>query len=144
MKRAMISVMIFAFLSGQVMLNANQVENEIRSILKKQQEAWNQNNIKEFMKYYWNSPELTFQSGNNRVIGWETLLTRYQKNYPSGAMGKLEFKDLSIKILSEDLAYVLGRYHLTYDDKAPAEGLFTILLMKRPEGWRIFHDHSSS
>ena len=144
MKKAMINMMIFVFLSGLVMLKANPVENEIRDILKKQQAAWNQNNIKEFMQYYWNSPELTFQSGNNRAIGWETLLARYQKNYPSGAMGKLEFKDLSIKLLSDDLAYVLGRYHLTYEDKPPAEGLFTILLRKMPEGWRIFHDHSSS
>ena len=139
-----IGIIAIIFLSGTLMTGTEQVEKELRDILKKQQDAWNQNNIKEFMRYYWNSPDLTFQAGNTRILGWDALLARYQKNYPSGGMGQLEFKDISVKILSKDLAYVLGRYHLTYDNKPPAQGLFTILLKKSPEGWLIFHDHSSS
>lgn len=46
-------------------------------------------------------------------------------------------------ILSEDIAYVLGRYHLEYPE-VTREGLFTIIFKRFPQGWRIIHDHSSS
>jgi beta-aspartyl-peptidase (threonine type) len=55
----------------------------------------------------------------------------------------MTFKDLETEILSEDIAYVLGRYHLEYPE-VTREGLFTIIFKRFPQGWRIIHDHSSS
>ena len=57
-------------------------------------------------------------------------------------MGKLDFTDIEIKVLSGDFAYVLGRWKLTLKDTSK-EGLFTIILQRFTEGWRIIHDHTS-
>lgn len=121
-----------------------QIETDIRAMLDAQVEAWNRTDITSFMDYYWKSDELSFQSGNSRRLGWEALLKRYQTNYPVDKMGTLTFKDMSVKIMSDKIAYVLGRFHLLYSDNTTKEGLFTILFKRLPEGWRIIHDHTSS
>jgi beta-aspartyl-peptidase (threonine type) len=118
------------------------VENEIRVILDQQKISWNEESLKGFMEYYWNSEKLTFQSGNKRLHGWEALLSRYEKRHSDGKWGKLDFTDIEIKVLSNDIAYVLGRWQLLYEDSSE-EGLFTIIFLRMPEGWRIIHDHSS-
>jgi ketosteroid isomerase-like protein len=56
-------------------------------------------------------------------------------------MGKLTFSDLEVYPLGRDAAYVLGRWHL--DRVAgPIGGNFTLVL-RREDGWRIVHDHTS-
>ena len=94
------------------------------------------------MEDYWKSEDFTFQSGNNRLYGWQSLLNRYEKSYSGENWGKLDFTDIQIKVLSNDHAYALGRYKLTYKDSTK-EGLFSIILQRMPAGWKIIHDHSS-
>lgn len=118
------------------------VENEIQDILDKQKISWNEENIEGFMEYYWNSEKFTFQSGKKRLHGWDALLSRYKESYSGEKWGKLDFTDIEIKVLSNDIAYVLGGWKLLYED-ASEEGLFTIIFLRMPEGWRIVHDHSS-
>ena len=118
-------------------------EGEIKAVLEAQQTAWNKGDIEGFMAYYWSSDDLTFQSGNARTHGWNDVLARYKKSYPAGTMGILAFSDLAVRPLGPDAAFVLGRFRL---DRAGAisEGVFTLILQRRPEGWRIIHDHTSS
>lgn len=94
------------------------------------------------MKYYWDSEDFTFQSGNNRLMGWNALLSRYKENYLGENMGTLDFSDIVIKALSTEYAYVLGRWKLLFKDSSK-EGLFTLIFQRFSEGWRIIHDHSS-
>jgi ketosteroid isomerase-like protein len=117
--------------------------NEIVRILDLQKSAWNNGDIEGFMAYYLKSDEITFQSGNTRIAGWETVLARYRRNYPSGNMGRLDFTDLAVNILSGDAAYVLGRFKLDIGGEH-REGVFTLILRRTGEGWRIVHDHTSS
>ena len=58
-------------------------------------------------------------------------------------MGKLSFKELKIDVLGTDHAFVRGRYELTLT-KETATGIFTLLMKKLPEGWRVVHDHTSN
>ncbi|NIM57394.1 MAG: DUF4440 domain-containing protein [Candidatus Aminicenantes bacterium] len=118
------------------------VENEIQGILDKQKISWNEENIEGFMEYYWNSEKFTFQSGKKRLHGWNALLSRYKESYSGGKWGKLNFTDIEFKVLSNDIAYVLGRWKLLYEETSE-EGLFTIIFLRMPEGWRIIHDHTS-
>ena len=118
------------------------VKNEIQTILDRQKTAWNRGNIEGFMEDYWKSKNFTFQSGNNRLHGWNALLSRYEKSYSGEKMGKLDFTDIEIKVLSNDIAYVLGRWKLAFIDSSN-EGLFTIIFNRKPEGWKIIHDHTS-
>ncbi len=118
------------------------VENELTDILGQQKISWNEENIEGFMEYYWNSEKFTFQSGNKRLHGWEALLSRYKESYSGEKWEKLDFTDIEIKVLSNDMAYVLGRWQLLSNDSSE-EGLFTIIFLRMPEGWRIVHDHTS-
>lgn len=121
---------------------AEDIKSELLKILEIQKTAWNKQDILGFMAYYWKSEEFTFQSGANRLRGWNALLERYQKSYSGENWGLLDFTDLEVKVLSSDYAYVLGRWKLTIKE-SKKEGVFTIIFRRFPEGWRIIHDHSS-
>ena len=94
------------------------------------------------MEYYWKSEEFTFQSGNKRLNGWDALLSRYKESYSGEKMGKLDFTDIDMRVLSKDFVYVLGRWKLVFKDSSK-EGLFTILFQRLPDVWKIIHDHTS-
>jgi ketosteroid isomerase-like protein len=137
------SVFLWIFIScSRSRLDEHSVQDTINSIIKRQQIAWNNHDIEEFMADYWQSEDLTFQSGDRRLYGWKTLLNRYKTNYAGEKMGTLIFSDIEIKILSADSAYVLGRWKVTQEDTA-ANGVFTIIFKRFPSGWKIIHDHSS-
>jgi len=145
MKNAATLAMLF---SGALALTAAvpgqpSPESQVRAVLDAQQAAWNKGDIEGFMAYYWKSDDLTFQSGNVRTHGWNDVLARYKKNYPPGTMGVLAFSDLAVRPLGPDAAFVLGRFKLDRGGSL-AEGVFTLILRRTPEGWRIVHDHTSS
>ncbi|MBD3415257.1 MAG: DUF3225 domain-containing protein [Candidatus Aminicenantes bacterium] len=118
------------------------IQDTLFSIIKQQQKAWNNHNIEGFMADYWQSQDLTFQSGDQRLYGWETLLKRYQTNYAGEKMGTLTFSDIRIKVLSEDSAYALGHWKVKQED-VTHKGVFTIIFKRFASGWKIIHDHSS-
>ncbi len=116
----------------------------IRAVLDDQQAAWNRGDVNAFMQGYWNSPDLTFAGSSGVTRGWEPVMARYRKNYPdAAAMGHLDFSEIEIRLLGNDAALVLGRWHLTRANDAPG-GVFTLVFQRFPQGWRIIHDHTSA
>lgn len=115
---------------------------QVTRVLELQKDAWNRGDLEGYMVYYWRSDQLTFQSGANRVRGWETLLERYKKGYSGDRMGQLDFSDLEVKPLGRDFALVLGRWSVDIQGEKKG-GVFTLVMKKFPEGWRIIHDHTS-
>ncbi len=120
-------------------------EEAIRKVLDDQAKAWNRGDLEGFMAGYWKSPELTFSSGGEQTKGWEATLERYRKRYKGEGkeMGTLAFTDVSVQTLSGDSAFVRGRFQLVRTKDKPS-GLFTLIVKRFPEGWRIVHDHTSS
>jgi ketosteroid isomerase-like protein len=118
----------------------------IESLLQAQVEAWNSGDIPRFMEGYWRSDSLRFASGNAIQQGYDNTLARYHRSYPDRqTMGTLAFTLFEVSILSPGTATVFGRFHLTRDAAiGDAEGLFTLIFRKFPEGWRIVSDHTSS
>ena len=118
----------------------------VAGVLRNQVAAWNAGSLEGFMEGYWQSDSLRFASGGTVRYGWQTTLDRYRRSYTDrAAMGTLAFDSLSIRFISADDAYVFGRWSLARDATfAPASGLFTLLLHRLPQGWRIVHDHTSS
>jgi beta-aspartyl-peptidase (threonine type) len=117
----------------------------IRAELDEEVAAWNHGNLKGYMKGYWHSPELTFFAGSQELSGWEAAYQRYRTAFlgKDKEMGRLEFSNLRIEVLSPDAALVRGGWQLTMKDRSQRRGLFTIVLKKFSEGWLIIHDHSS-
>lgn len=121
-------------------------QNAIRKVLSDQSAAWNSGDIPGFMDGYLNSDTLRFASGGSITFGWQPTLERYQKRYTDrDIMGRLDFRDLKILILSDRYAEVFGSWHLTRNEQVGnASGLFTLLMQQTPEGWKVIHDHTSS
>ena len=119
-------------------------EKAIRQVLDEQVVAWNKGDLEGFMKGYWNSKELTFQSGKDLTRGWQETLERYKKRYQAEGkeMGKLAFSDLVIQELAPGVALVTGKWELTLS-KEVVGGRYTLIMKKLSEGWRIVHDHTS-
>jgi len=123
--------------------------NRIEAVLRAQEAAWNRGDVDGFMAAgYWHSPELTFLSGGSWTRGYEPVLARYRARYlgEGREMGRLAFTDLEIEVLDRDVGLARGRWALTFSEASGAEplaGLFTLVLRRLPEGWRIVHDHTS-
>jgi ketosteroid isomerase-like protein len=117
----------------------------VQKVLDDQVAAWNKGDLEGFMAGYWKSPELSFFSGNMKTKGWQATLDRYRKKYQSEGkeMGKLAFKEIAIELLGSDNVLVRGRYELALRNER-LTGIFTVIMRKLPEGWRIIHDHTSN
>lgn len=119
-------------------------EDSVRTVLTSQVIAWNNGDIDGYMRGYWNSDETIFVSGGVVVRGYNQVLSRYKKNYNSGEkMGTLLFDELDVRMITDSTAVAIGRWELTRMNDRPW-GRFTLILEKKPEGWRIVHDHTSS
>ena len=123
-----------------------ELEEGIKHVLVSQVEAWNRGNLQNYMKGYWRSPDLTFFSGAAVTKGWEPTLQRYQQRYQGQGkeMGKLEFQDLKIDLLSRRAAVITGKWQLTMSDGKQPHGLFTLIMKRMQGGWHIVHDHTSA
>jgi uncharacterized protein (TIGR02246 family) len=116
----------------------------IEAVLNAQRDAWNRGDVAGYMDGYVQSEDTVLVSGDNLTRGWQTVLDRYKKNYNSREkMGTLTFSDLETRLLGNDAAMVLGRWHLQRSGDEP-HGRFTLIFRKTRQGWRIIHDHTSS
>jgi beta-aspartyl-peptidase (threonine type) len=116
---------------------------EISALLHAQAEAWNKGDIDGYMNGYWKSDSLIFTSGATVQRGWNATIRKYKASYATREkMGRLEFSDLEISGLSDSSAWVLGRWKLLRAHDASG-GVFTLIVRKFTDGWRIIHDHTS-
>jgi ketosteroid isomerase-like protein len=120
------------------------VERQVRGLLDQQVRQWNAGDLEGFMQTYWRSEQTRFQSGGEVSLGWQPLLERYRQRYADrAAMGKLDFPELRVVVLAPDAALAYGRWGLQRAHDTPG-GVFTLLLRRTAEGWRIVYDHTSA
>jgi beta-aspartyl-peptidase (threonine type) len=117
---------------------------DVARVLNEQIEAWNKGDLNRFMDTYWDSDELTFYSGGTVTKGRKAVAERYRKTYQADGkeMGKLSFSEMDVQELGPDAALARARWKLV-TSKETVEGLFTLILRKFPDGWKIVHDHTS-
>jgi ketosteroid isomerase-like protein len=117
---------------------------DILSVLDGQVDAWNRGDIEGYMQGYWKSDSLLFTSSGKIQRGWQATLEKYKGAYSSKAMmGKLRFSQLEVTHLSPASAWVLGHWELTREKDHPG-GVFTLILRKFSDGWKVIHDHTSA
>jgi len=117
---------------------------EIQSLLSEQQEAWNRGNIPAFMEGYHRSDSMQFVGSSGITKGWEQTLKNYQIRYPDTvAMGKLRFDILKINGISNQAAWLTGKFYLKRSI-GDANGTFTLVLKKFSGEWKIVYDHTGN
>ena len=122
----------------------NRDRNAILTILKRQTTDWNAGRVDKFMIGYWPSDSLTFVGKAGITYGYAETLANYKKRYPDRAsMGTLKFDILQLDFPAPNVAYVIGRFHLTRPKIGDADGHFTLLWRRIKKRWIIVSDHSS-
>jgi ketosteroid isomerase-like protein len=95
------------------------------------------------MEGYWQSDSMLFTSGGNIQQGWRAARDKYKAAYSTReAMGALAFSAVECHLLSGESAWVFGHWRLERANDTP-HGVFTLILRRFPEGWKIVHDHTS-
>lgn len=117
---------------------------DVAAVLDAQAAAWNRGDLDGYMAGYARTDELVFTSGGNVQRGFDDALAHYRARYGGdrASMGHLTFEILGVQAVGADGAVVLGHWELTGTAHA-GRGVFTLVLERRPEGWRIIHDHTS-
>ena len=118
-------------------------EKAIQKLMQKQALAWNNGNIDEFMKGYWQNDSLMFIGHGGITYGYKNTLDNYKKNYDSKEkMGTLFFSDVKMKKLSTDHYFIVGKWLLKRSG-GDIGGYYTLLFRKINGQWLIVCDHTS-
>lgn len=117
----------------------------VERVLADQATAWNRGDLEGYMGGYLRSPELVFTSGSKVRTGYDETIASYRKKYGDdrASMGTLAFTILRIDPVGRGGVVVLGRWDLSLVG-GMFGGVFSVVLERRPEGWLIVHDHTSS
>ena len=130
---------------GEQMRVLPQAELDVVKVLLAQERAWNDGNMDGFTAGYKNSPDTLF-IGGSVTRGFDGMAASYKKNYPDRAtMGRLTFSDLEPHLLDDRFAVLTGHFALERDKKhgGNATGIFSLVLEKTPDGWKIILDHTT-
>jgi len=139
----LIALFISTLTFGQQLLSEKD-QTEIRARLFKQQDAWNDGNVDQFMQTYWKSDQLVFIGASGVTHGWQKVCDNYKKHYPDKTnMGKLTFTILEMSRIDKNTAFVIGKY---YQERTIGDlkGTFSLVWKKIKGEWVIVSDHSSA
>lgn len=106
---------------------------------------WNRGDLESFLSDYAAESTTTFVDGFRARRGIGFIRENYAPRFAPGARrDSLRFEEIETRSLTPTIALVTARYILERGDSVTASGPFTLIMERRPEGWRILHDHSSS
>lgn len=107
-------------------------------------DAWNRGDLDAFMSDYANDSLTSFVTGGHLHRGYQFIRQNYAPRFAPGASrDSLRFEEFAVRPLSTSLALVTARYILFRDGKNTSSGPFSLVMERRPDGWKILHDHTS-
>ncbi len=117
----------------------------VDSLLRTSAAAWNGGDLDGFLGWYRRGGETTYIGSSGLIQGWTAIRDRYAPLFAAGAArDSLRFEDLQSRPLGAGLGLATARYVLFQGDSIVSAGVFTLVLQRTAEGWRIVHDHSSA
>jgi ketosteroid isomerase-like protein len=117
----------------------------ITAQLERSASDWNRGDLDGFLSDYAPESTTTFIDGRRAQQGIEFIRRNYAPRFSPGARrDSLHFEEVEVRGLSPTLALVTARFILQRGSEISASGPFTLVMERRPEGWKILHDHSSS
>ena len=107
--------------------------------------AWNRGDLEAFLSDYAAESTTTFVQAGRARKGIDFIRGVYEPRF-SGEVRRdsLHFEAVETRLLSPTLGLVTARFILQRGAEVTASGPFTLVMERRPEGWKILHDHSSS
>lgn len=125
--------------------SSNKATSLIRTYMQEQENCWNKGDLEGFMQHYWKSDSLMFIGKSGVNYSWTTTLSNYKRTYATPEeMGVLTFENLTVKQLSRNYIYVVGKWHLKRSQQLEdLEGHYSLIWKKINRKWMIISDHSS-
>ena len=117
---------------------------EIRAALTASADAFNRGDLDGHLAIY--VEDATMMTGNGPRPGRDRIKAGFSTKYfgPDGRpFQQLAFDSLAVHPLGSDHAYVTARWSLGGGGRPDLGGWFTLIWERRPEGWRVLHDHTS-
>ena len=106
---------------------------------------WNRGDLESFMSDYAPESTTTYVDGRRSRAGIDFIRGVYAPRFSGKARrDSLHFEEIEVRPLSPTLALVTARFILQRETEITASGPFTLVMERRPQGWKILHDHSSS
>jgi len=118
---------------------------DVRDAIARREADWNKGDLDGFLKAYSNAPNLVLQFGGERVDGFQAVSDWYQRVYKAEGrdMGRASFTSVEVETLGGDIALARGGWSHSLPNGSEPRGLFTIILRRFSDGWKIIHEHVS-
>ena len=118
---------------------------EINDLMYEQEDSWNEGNIEDFMKKYWRNDSLIFIGKSGINYGWNKTTSNYKKSYPSrNSMGLLHFNNIKCLPINDTTHIISGQWNISrLDSSKNVGGYYSLMWIKKEDGWRIVYDHTS-
>ncbi len=108
-------------------------------------DAWNRGDLDAFVGDYASDSLTGFVSGGHVQHGYQWIREHYAPRFAPGASrDSLRFEEFDVRPLAPAVALISARFILYRDGRNTASGPFTLVMERRPDGWKILHDHTSS
>lgn len=106
-------------------------------------EAWNRGDLDGHVALYVDSAAMMTKNGP--MVGKQRIRGMLERGFfkEGKPAQQLAFAELAVTPLGPDHAMVTGKCILSGGGQPEYTCRFTTIWEKRPEGWRIIHDHSS-
>jgi ketosteroid isomerase-like protein len=119
------------------------VTREILQAIDGSAAAWNRGDLDGHVALYTDSAAMMGRNGP--VPGRTTIRGILERGFWTGGRPnqQLSFSELVVTPLGANFAMLTGKCTLTGGGKPDFNCRFTTIWERRPEGWRIIHDHSS-
>ena len=116
---------------------------EIRALLDSSAAAWNRGDVQGHLAV--NADSIWFMTRGGPVVGNDSVVVMMTQSYfrNDRPLQTLRFDHVTVRPLGERFALAVGQFILSGGDRAEQSGWFSTVWERRPEGWRVIHDHSS-
>ena len=137
---------------GEVQISgdaADQITKAIKQVLDCSMSSWNAGDLAGFLDSYEVSPQTSYLNSDRIVLGYLEIAELYAERFATvsaAQRGMLSMSLTRVVPLGAAHALAIGRYRLSRDeqDGGSGEGVFSLVLRKTSQGWRISADHTST
>lgn len=118
-------------------------EAALHRLLQESADAFNAGDLPGHLASY--DDRVTFMTKSGPRPGVAPIEKAFRERYFTDGKPKqqLRFEQETVRLLSNDVALVTGRYVLSGGTDPELSGWFTTIWKRTLQGWRVVHDHSS-
>jgi len=130
--------------AGDALPDAVALRDTVIAQFSRSADAWTRGDLDLFMADYAQDSLTGFVTGGRVQHGFDRIRAGYAPRFAPGAIrDSLRFENFEVRLLAPTVALVTARFVLFRGESTSASGPFSLVMERRPDGWKILHDHTS-